>query len=332
MKKIVFLALISVLFGCSASTVQIPDTTPDIPVINSNHYRILKNDGLEEMDLSGLIEELNGADVVFIGESHNDPVAHYIEFEVVKRFSDRYGKTAVSMEMFERDVQYILDEYMKGYVQESFLIKDARAWNNYEIDYKPVVEFARENDFYVIAANAPRRYVRIVSTGGLEALYRLSDDALDHIAPLPLKMPPDNKYQQKFFNLMMGNMPAMVKKEDTEEKKDAALPEKPQMPAAMNDRVMRSFHAQVLWDATMAYSIGQYYKDYPGVPIIHFNGSFHSENRLGIVQHLMRDFPKMKIVTITIKSIDTFPEFEKNEFSDLADFIIVADGKLPRTY
>ncbi|MCP4726181.1 MAG: ChaN family lipoprotein, partial [bacterium] len=247
LKRFVLLALVSLLFGCSASTVQIPEAAaPEIPVITSDHYRILQNDGLSEIDLADMIKELDGADVVFIGESHNDPVAHYMEFEVVKRFFNEYGKLAVSMEMFERDVQYVVDEYLEGKIQESFLLKDARAWNNYESDYKPAVEFAKENGLHVIAANAPRRYVRIVSTGGLEALYRLSDDALEYIAPIPLKMPPDNAYQKKFFSLMMGNMPAMVPKTDAAEKKEAGMPKKPKMPPRMNNRVMRAFHAQVL--------------------------------------------------------------------------------------
>ncbi|MCP4725606.1 MAG: ChaN family lipoprotein [bacterium] len=124
----------------------------------------------------------------------------------------------------------------------------------------------------------------------------------------------------------------MVPKTDAAEKKEAGMPKKPKMPPRMNNRVMRAFHAQVLWDNTMAYSIGQYYKNSPGVPVIHFNGSFHSENRLGIVQHLMRDFPKMKIVTIAVRPVDSFPEFDKNEVADLADFIIIADGRLPRSY
>ena len=38
-----------------------------------------------------------------------------------------------------------MDEYLAGKIQESFLIKDARAWKNYPTDYKPSVEFAKKN-------------------------------------------------------------------------------------------------------------------------------------------------------------------------------------------
>ena len=43
---------------------------------------------------------------------------------------------------------------------------------NYKTDYKPIIEFAKENGINFIATNIPRRYAAMVSGGGLRALER----------------------------------------------------------------------------------------------------------------------------------------------------------------
>ena len=56
------------------------------------------------------------------------------------------------MEMFDRDVQPVMNEYLKGYIREKNFTKDARTWGNYR-DYKPMVEFAKEKKLDVGQAN-----------------------------------------------------------------------------------------------------------------------------------------------------------------------------------
>lgn len=47
-------------------------------------------------------------------------------------------------------------------IEERDLIASGRAWSNYRSDYKPLIEIAKEKH----AANAPRRYVDLVSKKG----------------------------------------------------------------------------------------------------------------------------------------------------------------------
>src|SRR3954467_8455063 len=67
------------------------------------------------------------------------------------------------MEMFERDVQIVLDEYLSDLITEQHFLASSRPWGNYKTDYRPLVELAKEKHLDVIAANAPRRYVNMVS-------------------------------------------------------------------------------------------------------------------------------------------------------------------------
>jgi len=319
----IILCLVVFLFHCSSSQISIPRQTE----VTIKHYLIIDTRTLSETTLHGLITSIRDSDVIFIGESHNDPVAHYLELEITKKIFENRGSVAVSMEMFERDIQHIVNEYLLGAISEEFLIKDGRAWKNYNTDYKPIVEYAKHNKLPIIAANAPRRYVRIVSSKGLDKLNELNETALKSLAPLPIQAPEDSRYHEKFFQTMnQSMMPSAVR--DTTQKSGTGHAGT----AKRFERLTRAFHAQVVWDATMAHSIAEFRAKNPDVPVIHINGSFHSEERLGIIQHLDKLLLNVKISTITIKPLNTFPDFETNDIKNLADFIIITDGRLPRTY
>jgi uncharacterized iron-regulated protein len=117
-------------------------------------------------------------------KKHNDSIAHLLQDTIYKLLLKKYNKVTLSLEMFEADCQYILDEYLTEHITESIMIKDARAWNNYKTAYKPLVETAKTEKQDVIAANAPRRYVNIVSRKGLKALEDLPSYSKKFFTPL----------------------------------------------------------------------------------------------------------------------------------------------------
>ena len=110
--------------------------------------------------------------MTFIGEMHDDAGADYLEAEILRRVAS--PDWALSMEMFERDVQGVVDEYLKGLIEERDLIASGRAWSNCRSDYKFLIEIAKEKHMPVIAANAPERYVDVVSKKGQSGLLALS--------------------------------------------------------------------------------------------------------------------------------------------------------------
>src|SRR5207249_4721318 len=123
---------------------------------------------------------------VFLGEHHDDPVAHHLELALLKRAQEQAARqakppgtaarpVALAMEMFERDVQDVLDEYLAGYITERHFKDASRPWKSYDKDYRPLVEFARENKLAVLASNAPRRYVNRVSRLGAASLKDVPD-------------------------------------------------------------------------------------------------------------------------------------------------------------
>lgn len=280
--------------------------------ISEKHYRIYRPDG-SPATLDEIAQAIRRTTVSFLGEQHNDPVAHHLEAGIVKLVHD--STLALSLEMFETDVQFVLDEYLAGFITEAHLISSARAWSNYKTDYKPLIEFARENKMPVIAANAPRRYVNRVSRLGMASLFDLPESARRYLPPLPYAKASE-AYAAKFHKVM---------EEARRRQPPSSTPPQPQQDPA------KGLEAQSLWDASMAHSIVTYLSRNPGKRVVHVNGSFHSEERMGILEHLVRYRPETSMLVVHMMPDKAFPNFEAERMARLGDFIVLTDPTLPRS-
>lgn len=292
-------------------------TTALIILINSSTlaqnsaaaYRVYDAEG-NSVTVREIIQAIEKSDVVFLGENHDDATAHLLQEEIFKKTYESYAKNrkiVLSLEMFERDVQIVLDEYLKDLITEKKFLDDSRPWNNYKTDYRPLFEFAKQNKLAVIAANAPRRYVNMVSRGGRAALNQLSPEAKRWLAPLPY--PASSAEYAKKFNALMGNVKSEASREPS-----------------------KILEAQTLWDATMAFSIAERLKKDKNNLVIHLNGSFHTENRLGTAEHLQRLQPTAKILVVTMRTEEDYTKFDRAKHSNLGDFVILTDAKMPRSF
>lgn len=265
-----------------------------------NSFRAFDRTG-KSVEANQIVSALENADAVFLGEQHDDQIAHQLQLQILQTAFERYGKArpiVLSMEMFERDVQNVIDEYLADLINESNFVASSRAWNNYKTDYRPLVEFAKTNKIPIVAANAPRRYVNRVSRLGRESLAALSPAAKQSLAPLPFAEA-SKEYAAKFAALMGGT--------------------------AMHNSNM--LDAQTLWDATMADSIAKALAQHKNAVVIHLNGGFHSENRLGAPEHLLKYNPKTRIVVVTIKSAENFPNFDRTKDENAGDFVILTEPR-----
>ena len=167
----------------------------------STDYQIFDSAG-NVSTLEELITEIRNSDVTFLGEIHTDTVAHDLEALLLEKVWD--VRQSLSLEMFETDVQFVLDEYMEGLINEEHFLKSARVWENYESDYRELIEFSKEKGVPVIAANAPRRYVNLVRRLGKGALLALSEEGKQFLPPLPY---PDAspEYENKFRAIMLAH-------------------------------------------------------------------------------------------------------------------------------
>ena len=297
------------------------------PMIGEDDYRIYRGNG-NAAGLADIVIASGNADVVFIGESHGDPAVHFLEEKILKevylhtRNQGDARQFILSMEMFERDVQPVVDEYLADLISERHFLDSARPWPNYRRDYRPMLEFAKENRIQVIAANAPGRYANRVSRLGPSALNDLPSTAKTWLPPLPYAAA-SQKYREKFKNFW-----------DENEKRRAEMKEKGhKMPEghAVSPKEQFQFEhllaAQSLWDASMAHAISLRLKENFQPLILHVNGQFHSAQGLGIPEHLLRYHPEVRILTITVLPVKSFPDFQA-EVHGAGDFVILTNPKL----
>lgn len=253
--------------------------------------------------LDAIVDAAGNADAVFLGEQHDDSVGHVVQAELFRRLHARYGATrpvVLSLEMFETDVQTVLDEYLGGLIPEAHFLRASRPWDNYARDYRPLVEYAKTNGLPVVAANAPRRYANMVTRGGPDALNGLSSYAqVAWLPPLPYPRP-TAAYQAKWDALMGG----------------AAHGASVQGPSNM-------LMSQSLWDATMAWRIAQALGDRPGALVVHLVGSFHSEGGSGTPDALRFYRPGVRPLVVTIRP---GAAWDGTEHTGLGDFVVLTQA------
>ena len=273
-------------------------------------YKAFDSKG-REVKLEEIIAALDKADVLFVGETHDDAIAHALEAELLRRADERFAQrraVALSLEMFERDVQTVVDEYLGGLITERHFLLSSRPWNNYETDYKPLVEYARAHHLPVIAANAPARYVSRVSAQGAQSLASLSKEARAWLPPLPFPEA-SAAYAAKFNQFMSGGM--------------AATPAGAQQPAANPHGGAHLLEAQTLRDASMAYAISEFLKRGRDPLVVQVNGTFHSEERMGVPEQLAHYRKNARAVVVTIIPDEGRAGFDSASMSKLGDFIIL---------
>lgn len=264
---------------------------------NKPAYKLYNAKG-KNVSYQKMIKTMSTADIVLFGEHHNNPIAHWLQLETTTDLGKQKG-LILGAEMFEADNQIQLNEYLAGTIDQKAFDTVARPWKNYPTDYKPLVDYAKNNKLQFIATNIPRRYASAVYRGGFEALETLSTEEKSWIAPSPIKYD--------------ATLPGYVKMKEM-------------MGGHGGDNLPK---AQAIKDATMGYFILK--NKEANKLFIHYNGSYHSDNYEGIYWYLKQGEPLLKIVTVSIVEQDDIEKFNSEEKLK-ADFIIVVPTTMTKTY
>ncbi len=262
-------------------------------------YQLVDHD-LKALDLAQVVRELQDADVVFIGEFHGNQASHLLQMKMLAglHFENRKAgrETVLSLEMFNRDQQAILDDYLSNKIGERYLMEETPTWKNYAGSYRPLIEYAKQHELSVVAANAAADAIRCIGRFGESYLDRLAVKERQFLALNPFIDIAD--YEEKFFGLMgsSGHMP--------------------------KNAMRRSYLAQLARDNTMAESIDKALKKQPGAQVVHLNGSFHSEGHLGTVGAFQKRQPALKLVVITPVRREDVPSLQSAERQDDYYYVI----------
>ena len=267
-------------------------------IIGQKEAYVIYNAKGKKVSYKKMMKKLAKKDVLLFGELHDNPIAHWLQFEVTSELNEKRD-LILGAEMLEADDQDHVTKYVKGEITNEDLDSLARLWPNYKTDYKPLVDFAKDNGIHFVATNIPRRFASLVYKKGFEALDTLSAEEKSWIAPLPF---PFDSELPRYKNILV-------------EFGDHASPE--------------LVKAQASKDATMAHFILENYKD--GSLFIHYNGAYHSDYYEGILWYLRGQKEDLDYATISTVTQKDIRDLEK-KFEGKADFIICVDEDMTRTY
>jgi uncharacterized iron-regulated protein len=340
------LAALAGLF-VSAPVARAQDSSPGTAVARDSayapgEYRVFTGAGVPAT-LDDVVAAMGEVEVVFVGETHDDPTGHMLEADLLRRAHEAFGAAGadtegapgsgagpreprpvvLSLEFFQRDAQPVLDEYLAGLITEKAFRADARPWPRYETDYRPLVEYAKEYGLAVIAANAPRRYTTRVTLHGREALEDLSPEAKAFLAPLPYGKASE-AYRSQWIAVISKVMEEEGKKCGIPVEQLAAEGEQVEAraPAGAHGNMGNQLDSQVLWDATMAWSLAQRLERQPDALLLHMVGGFHVERGTGTPEQLESYRPGTSRLIVSMQAVDDVDVFEPAPEGEWGDFVI----------
>jgi uncharacterized iron-regulated protein len=311
-----FVLSISLLLSALSSlNAQSPSVTPQAssaatvtPAAASGRYaphRVYDTRRRRFIDLETLISRIaKDADVAFLGEFHNDPGTHVLQAAILEGVQRRReGAVVLALEMFERDVQTMLNEYLGGSLSEEEFLAKSRPWPNYRSDYRPMVEFAKAQGWPVVAGNVPRRLAQVVSRRGLVALDSIPEGdkpfiAREHVCSR-------NAYWERFRETM-GDMSGHGMQ---------------MTPDQLEAMVWRTYEAQCVKDEAMAESIVAARAAHNTL-VIHANGAFHSDYRLGTAERVKRRDPRARQIVVSFAPERDLDAVNGRERRKLGDYVV----------
>jgi uncharacterized iron-regulated protein len=223
------------------------------------HETVLRVRDRSFISFDRMLVEMDGVDLVFIGEVHDRAEHHAAQLEVIRALNAARPPVAVGLEMFSAKSQPELDRWIAGEIEpESFISLYYQQWKMPWPLYSEIFLFLREHNIPMLGLNVPAEVSRKVSEQGFGSL---SAEELGELPP-GLTCDVDQGYMdyiRRVFETHGGNGKEFV----------------------------HFCEAQLLWDKAMAWRLKEYLEGNPGRTVAVLAGIAHSLKK-GIPEQLSR--------------------------------------------
>ncbi|MFN3921486.1 MAG: ChaN family lipoprotein, partial [Caldimicrobium sp.] len=229
--------------------------------------------------IDDILFELLPAQVLFIGEKHDEYAHHIFQLEIIKRFYQYMGHNiAIGLEMVQRPFQKYLDDFIEGKISEEELLEKIEYYDRWKFDYRlyrDIFSFAKEKRIKLIALDLPQELIKKVFKGGLT---NLSEEDKKFLPEMDLNQPQYKEFLHTVFvNHNFGN----------------------------ETNFEYFYQAQLLRDEGMAEEIVNYLRKNPDKKILVLVGKGHIQNKYGIPSAIKRrNFFNFK--TIVLGEVEEF--------------------------
>ena len=200
-----------------------------------------------------LWQTIEKADVVYVGETHDDSAHHQYELGLIRGLLNRRMKFAIGWEMFDETQQATMDLWASQRISLPVMLAKTdfqRHWGVYSPVYQQILQMAEKANVPCLALNAPPELVQKIARG--------KPLTAEQEAMIPTGFVVTRKGYRNFL-AMMGDHPGMPKSDER-----------------------RFFDAQNVWDQTMASRILEFKARHPTIRLVVFTGRGHVSGGQGI--------------------------------------------------
>lgn len=206
-----------------------------------------------------MIDELQRADIVFVGESHDIARDHRAELDVIGALYEKGVRPGIGLEMFRAESQNILDGWTSGTLdQHAFIMAYYDNWRVPWPFYKDIFLYAREKRIPIVGLNVPDKIAQKVAAKGFNSL------SPGELAKLPRGISCD--VDPSYMDFIESAYEAHGMKKEG---------------------FVFFCEAQMLWDKAMAWHLINYMKKNPGRKMVVLSGVGHSWKR-GLPEQVRR--------------------------------------------
>ena len=292
MRLTAFLLLVCV--GCASAAGRGPQTAESVVRAQADPRALVDAATGQSIDLDAFYALLRTKQVVYVGERHDQPADHAVQYAVLRQLHREEPSLAIGMEMFQVPFQEPLDEWSAGRIDETVLRRETEYDQRWGFDFsmlRPILEYARSRGVRVVALNAPREVAYAVAQGGVDSL----DPAMK--AALP-ELDLDDSEHRAMFDAEFD-----VGEHGAEETVD------------------QYYQAQVLWDETMGARVAETLAEHGGpAKMIVFAGRVHVKRGLGIPDRAAKRGARPYVVVLPVTDEELKAELKRSPETRSADF------------
>ena len=139
-------------------------------VIGCTRQIVKLNDG-QPVEFEGMMGELKGARVIFVGEAHDEEAHHQAQLDIIRALDEKGIPLAIGLEMFPAENQRYLDHWVAGRLDAGSF--KSVFMNNWKVNwwfYEDIFLYARDHKIPLIGLNIPKPIMHKVYTQGFAAL------------------------------------------------------------------------------------------------------------------------------------------------------------------
>ncbi|RLB45538.1 MAG: iron-regulated protein [Deltaproteobacteria bacterium] len=248
--------LLVVCMGCAGAIKPDTETAESIVRSQTAPRSVVDAASGRSIEPEAFFAILRTKTVVYVGERHDDPADHGVQYAILRQLHRDDASLAIGMEMFQTPFQDPLTKWSAGLIDETVLRRETEYDDRWGFDfsmYRPILEYARNRGIEVVALNTPREVVYAVAKDGLDSL------SVEQASGLP-ELDLANEQHRALFDSEF----------------DAGE-------HAAGDGVDRYYEAQVVWDETMGSRVAETLSRLDGpAKMIVFAGRVHVKRGLGI--------------------------------------------------